>query len=103
VAHTVTGTAEVYLTGSAAELRFTSAFATQANPNLEVWLVEADDATDNLTVLQSAHVSLGPLRSASGAQSYAVPTGVAIAQYRAVVVWCVSAEVNFATAPLIMP
>lgn len=103
VAHAVTGMAEVYLTGSASELRFTPAFSTQANPNLEVWLVEADDATDNMTVLQSAHVSLGPLKSASGAQTYPVPAGVDISQYRSVVVWCVSANVNFAAAPLMMP
>ncbi len=102
VAHTVTGMADVYMTGSASEVRFTSTFATQANPNLEVWLVGADDVTDNMTVLQSAHVSLGPLQSATGAQAYPVPGGVDISQYRSVVVWCVSAQVNFATAPLMM-
>jgi Electron transfer DM13 len=102
VAHAGMGMADVYLTGSSAELRFTGDFATQGGPNLEVWLVQADDPSDNATVLQSAHLSLGPLQSASGAQTYPIPAGVDLTQYHSVTVWCVAAQVNFTTAPLMM-
>ncbi len=103
VAHTAAGSAAIYLTGGSAQLRLTSTFATQANPNLEVWLVAAPDETDNQGVLDAQHVSLGPLKSASGAQSYDIPSGVDLTQYRSVTVWCVEANVNFVTAPMTMP
>lgn len=97
------GMAEVHLTGGARLLLFTSDFATEINPDVEVWLVAADDASDSQTVLQSAHLSLGALESGTGAQSYAVPDSVDFSVYRSVTVWCVRAHVNFATAPLTPP
>lgn len=103
VAHDGSGSADVYLAGSAVELRLSSTFSTTANPNLEVWLVAADDPMDNQTVEQSAHVSLGALQSATGAQTYQIPSNVDLTQYRSVTIWCVSAMVNFTTAPLMMP
>lgn len=102
VAHAGSGSADVYLVGSAAELRLSSTFSTAVNPNLEVWLVAADDPMDNQTVEQSAHVSLGPLQSATGAQTYQIPSSVDLTRYRSVTIWCVSAMVNFTTAPLMM-
>jgi hypothetical protein len=97
-----TGTAGVYVSGSTRELRFSDSFSTEPNPNLEVWLVAADDPMDNHTVEASPHVSLGPLKSASGAQVYLIPGNLDLVQYRSVTVWCVSAHVNFTTAPLMM-
>lgn len=88
--------------GSVAALEFGTDFSTHDAPNLEVWLVEASDADDNATVIQSSHVSLGPLHRASGAQSYDIPGNVDLTRYRSVTIWCVSAHVNFTTAPLMM-
>ncbi len=89
-------------TGDVGNLQFGTDFAIQNGPNLEVWLVAAADAQDNATVTQSSHVSLGPLQNASGAQTYTIPSKVDLSQYRSVTIWCVSAHVNFATAPLTM-
>ena len=94
--------ADVYVAGSSRELRFSDTFSTEANPNLEVWLVAADDPMDNQTVEQAGHVSLGPLQSATGVQVYQIPATVDLMQYRSVTIWCVSAHVNFTTAPLMM-
>jgi Electron transfer DM13 len=95
------GMAQVYiLPGGSKELRFTSTFATEDNPDVEVWLVAAPDVKDNVTVLDSAHVSLGSLKSGTGAQSYAVPDSVAFTRFQSVSIWCVVAQLNFATAPL---
>ena len=102
VAHEGTGMAEIYAVGGSRELRFTATFATQAGPNLEVWLIAAEDAKDNITVAQSLYVSLGVLQNASGEQTYPIPVDVDLTQFRAVTVWCVSAQVNFTTAPLMM-
>ncbi len=103
VNHTGSGTAAVYVTGASQELRFGRDFVTQAGPRLEVWLVAADDPSDNATVLASSSISLGALESTTGVQRYAIPPGTDLAVYRAVTVWCVAAQVNFTTAPLTMP
>jgi len=102
VAHAGSGMAQVYVSGISTELEFTSDFATQGGPNLEVWLVAADDAGDSGTVLGADHVGLGPLKSPTGGQTYAVPAGTDFSRFRSVTVWCVSAKVNFTTAPLTM-
>lgn len=103
VVHDGKGMAEAYVAQDASiELRFTSDFATADGPKLEVWLVRADDAQDSETVLHSEHVSLGALQSPTGAQSYAVPGNVNLGVYRSVTVWCVTFEVNFTTASLVM-
>jgi Electron transfer DM13 len=82
------------------QVQFAADFATQGGPALEVWLVEATDATDNNTVLDSSHVSLGPLQNVRGTQTYDIPADVDLSRYRAVTIWCVDAKVNFTTAPL---
>lgn len=102
VAHSGSGTAEVFVNGASMELQLASDFATQAGPKLEVWLVAADDPSDNATVLASSHISLGALKSTSGSQGYPIPAGTDLTQYRSVTVWCVAASVNFTTAPLMM-
>lgn len=103
VVHNGAGTAEVYrMESGSVELRFGDDFETESGPELEVWLVKADDAPDSETVRGTDHVSLGVLDSIAGAQSYAVPESLDLDLYRSVVVWCVQYEVNFAAAPLAM-
>lgn len=95
------GMAQIYaLQNGTDEVRFTSDFATDSGPQLEVWLVSASDPTDNQSVLDAQHVSLGPLQSTTGAQTYTVPSGVVLSDYQSVTVWCVHFKVNFTTAPL---
>jgi Electron transfer DM13 len=95
------GMAQVYdLAGGGRQLRFTSSFSTEINPNVEVWLVAAPDVHSDSTVLHSPYVSLGPLQSATGAQTYAVPDTVDFGTFQSVTVWCVKAQVVFVTAPL---
>lgn len=95
------GMAQVYTNqDGSSEVRFTSDFATDSGPQLEVWLVSASDPMDNQSVLNAQHVSLGPLKSTSGAQTYAVPSGTTLSDYKSVTVWCVHFKVNFTTAPL---
>ena len=65
-------------------------FVTTRGPDLFVWLVSGDDTDD--------FVNLGRLQSATGAQSYAVPAEVDLAQYDRVVIWCRAFSVLFATA-----
>jgi len=105
VVHNGMGHVSVYVTTGApgGEVRFGDMFATDAGGPLEVWLVSASDPMDNASVLNSSYVSLGPLKSLTGPQNYTVPDSVNLSNYHAVTVWCVSAQANFTSAPLMMP
>ncbi len=100
VAHDTAGTASVYaLAGGKRVLRLTD-FMTSNGPDVRVYLVAAEDASDNDTVKNAGFVELGKLKGTEGAQNYDVPPGVHLDKYRAVTIWCARFGVNFGTAPL---
>jgi len=80
-------------------LRLTN-FETSNGPDVHVYLVAAEDATDNETVTRSGFIDLGSLKGNIGDQNYDVPAGTDLGKYRAVTIWCRRFSVNFATAPL---
>jgi hypothetical protein len=67
---------------------------------VRVYLVAANDATDDETVTKAGFVELGKLKGTMGDQNYDVPAGLDLAKYRAVTIWCRRFSVNFGTAPL---
>jgi len=75
-------------------------FTTSNGPDVRVYLVAANDASDNGTVTRAGFVELGQLKGTDGDQNYDVPPGVDLTRYRAVTIWCRRFSVNFATAPL---
>ena len=102
VAHETRGTATIYrLPDGKRILRFTD-FETSNGPDVNVYLIAANDANDNETVTKAGFVPLGPIKGNKGDQNYDVPEDVDLGTYRAVTVWCRRFGVNFATAPLMM-
>lgn len=100
VAHEGSGTATVYeLEGGRRVLRFTD-FHTSNGPDVQVYLVAADDATDSETVKNAGFVHLAMLKGNIGDQNYDLPADLDLSKYRAVTIWCRRFGVNFATAPL---
>jgi hypothetical protein len=100
VAHETRGTATVYtLPDGQRVLRFTD-FQTSNGPDVRVYLVAANDATDNDTVQRAGFVELGPIKGNQGDQNYPVPADLDLSRYRAVTIWCHRFNVNFGTAPL---
>jgi hypothetical protein len=100
VAHETTGTASVHdLGGGHRVLRLTD-FATSNGPDVRVYLVAAQDASDNATVTKAGYIELGKLKGNQGDQNYEIPAGADLTKYRAVTIWCHRFSVNFATAPL---
>lgn len=75
-------------------------FSVTRGPDLEVWLVAADAPGTSSAVLASDWVSLGPLQSASGAQTYEIPANIDASAYGSVVIWCEDFSVLFAVASL---
>jgi hypothetical protein len=101
-AHETRGTASIYdLPDGKRVLRF-SGFETSNGPDVNVYMVAADDAIDNDTVTRSGFVTLGPIKGTKGDQNYDLPADLDLNQYRAVTVWCKRFSVNFGTAPLRM-
>ncbi|HXG94452.1 MAG TPA: DM13 domain-containing protein [Blastocatellia bacterium] len=100
VAHKGAGSATIFqLPDGKRVLRFTN-FETSNGPDVRVYLVAADDATDNDTVTRAGFIELGALKGNVGDQNYDVPAEVDLSKYRAVTIWCRRFSVNFATAPL---
>ena len=100
VAHPTNGTAIIYQAADGTRvLRFTN-FRTTNGPNVHVYMVAADDATDNASVRRAGFIDLGPIKGNVGDQNYALGPGVDLSKYRAVSVWCQRFNLNFGTAPL---
>jgi hypothetical protein len=100
VAHETRGTAAVHdLGGGRRVLRLTD-FATSNGPDVRVYLVAAQDASDNETVTKAGYIELGKLKGNEGDQNYEIPAGTDLTRYRAVSIWCARFGVNFGTAPL---
>ena len=100
VAHDGKGTATIYqLPDGKRVLRFTE-FETSNGPDVQVYLVAAQDANDNDTVKQAGFVSLGSLKGNIGDQNYDVPADVDLSKYKAVTIWCQRFGVNLLNSSL---
>jgi Electron transfer DM13 len=100
VTHDGSGNASIYrLSDGKRILRFTN-FKTSNGPDVHVYLVAADDATDSDMVKKAGYREIGSLKGNIGDQNYEIPGDIDLAKYRAVTIWCQRFAVNFATAPL---
>ncbi len=100
VAHDAVGLATIYQLADGKQVIRLTEFKTSNGPELQLYLVAANDATDSDTVKSAGFITLGPLKGNEGDQNYEVPAGTDLTKYRAVTVWCKRFGVNFATAPL---
>ena len=67
--HPTQGTATVYRVGDGSRvLRFTN-FSTSNGPDVHVYMVAADDASDAATVLHAGFIDLGPIEGTSAIKS----------------------------------
>jgi hypothetical protein len=100
VAHGSKGTASIYeLADGKRILRFTN-FETSNGPDVHVYLIAANDASDSETVKKAGFLELGSLKGNIGDQNYDIPSDADLTKYRAVTIWCKRFSVNFGTAPL---
>jgi len=100
VAHDTKGTASVYQLADGKRILRLANFATSNGPDVHIYLVAADDASDSETVKKAGFLELGLLKGNIGDQNYDIPADVDFAKYRAVSIWCKRFSVNFGTAPL---
>jgi hypothetical protein len=99
-AHETKGTATVFQLADGKKMLRLTDFATSNGPDVQVYVVAADDAKDNDSVKQADVIDIGTLKGNIGDQNYELPVNTDFAKYRAVTIWCKRFSVNFGTAPL---
>lgn len=99
-AHETSGTASIFQTPDGKRVLRLTDFMTSNGPDVQVYLVAANDALDNETVTKAGFIHVGALKGNIGDQNYELPGDVDLAKYRAVTIWCRRFGVNFGTAPL---
>jgi len=100
VAHDTKGTASVYQLADGKRILRLTNFETSNGPDVHVYLVAANDASNSETVKKAGFLELGSLKGNIGDQNYDLPADADLAKYRAVTIWCKRFSVNFGTAPL---
>ena len=100
VAHESKGTASIYQLADGKRILRLTNFETSNGPDVHVYLIAANDASDSETVKKAGFLELGSLKGNIGDQNYDIPADADLAKYRAVTIWCKRFSVNFGTAPL---
>jgi hypothetical protein len=100
VAHETRGDATIHEAPGGGRLLRLSGFTTSNGPDVRVYLVAASEPRDDDSVKNAEVVDLGALKGNIGDQNYALPSGIDLAKYRSVTIWCRRFSVNFGTAPL---
>lgn len=99
VAHEGSGTANLYQTEQGPVLRLEE-FEVEDGPDLHVYLTAQDPVENTSGVELADGLDLGELKGLSGDQSYELPEGIDLTDYKSVVIWCVPFQVPFLAAPL---
>lgn len=100
LAHETSGSASVYQLADGRRVLRLEELHTSDGPDLRVYLVRGDDATDKAAIQAGHFIDLGALKGNVGNLNYDIPQDVDLSQYRSVSIWCRRFGVNFAAAPL---
>lgn len=100
VVHVGSGSAGVYQLADGSRILKLESFQVESGPDLYVYLVPVDPVPSASGGEIPGSVSLGSLQSNLGDQTYEIPAGLDLGQYKSVVIWCQTFAVPFAAAPL---
>lgn len=104
--HTTSGRVSVIVNPDGSRIVAIKGLDTTTGPDVHVWLSAGEVIEGRAgwqTAGDAAHVDLGELKGNRGDQVYAIPAGVDLDNYRAVVLWCVRFSVSFGAAQLLSP
>lgn len=91
--YSINGGWDIAKQGNDTVIRFDEDFKTKSGPDLKVYLSKTDVANlDGKAVTQDA-VKIAVLKSNRGQQSYIVPAGINLSDYKSVVIHCEAFEV----------
>jgi hypothetical protein len=99
-AHKTSGNAAVYQGQDGKRILRLSEFETSNGPDVQVYLVKANDSKPEAAVRKGDFVNVGALKGNIGDQNYEIPANVELSKYDSVTVWCRRFGVNFGSATL---
>jgi hypothetical protein len=103
VAHQGSGTAKTYQVNDGGLVLRLEGFEVEDGPDLHVYLT-TQDPVENISGSELPDsIDLGELMSLIGDQTYELPEGLDLTNYRSVVIWCVPFQVPFIAASLQTP
>ncbi len=98
--HQGQGTASIYQFSDTQRVLRLDRFSVSSGPDLRVLLSEHEAPRTSAEALLPSYLDLGPLKSPSGAQNYAIPEGQDMGRYRSVVIYSMSLNIVYTTATL---
>jgi len=78
-------------------------FEVGAGPRYHLYLVPDAEVTPDTRVEETMFVDLGPLRAFAGTQTYSIPKGTDLRDYKTLVVWCEQFNLLISPAKLRSP
>lgn len=99
-AHRGSGTATIYQGSDGRRTLRLTDFEVTNGPDLEVWLVTAENVSASSDVTDGEWLALGQLKGNIGDQNYDIPADADLSKYRSVVIWCEQFGVLFSPASL---
>lgn len=94
------GTASIYQLGETQWVLRLDPFSVTQGADLHVLLSQNRDPRTSADALLPKYVDLGVLKAASGPQNYPIPADVVLSQYKSVVIYSLSLNIIYTTAPL---
>lgn len=98
--HPTNGVASIYRAADGTRILRLTNFTTSNGPDVHIYVVAAQDPTDNDSVKGAQFIDLGTIKGNVGDQNYTLGPEVDLSKYRSVVVWCKRFAFNFGYAPL---
>ncbi|WP_310485621.1 DM13 domain-containing protein [Chamaesiphon sp. VAR_48_metabat_403] len=95
--HPTSGTAQIIVKNGKKYLKFDDGFKSDSGPDLFVILHRQDSPK---SYAKANYVNLGRLKKVSGQQVYSIPSGVDVAQFKSVAIWCRKFNATFGFAQL---
>lgn len=94
------GTASVYQIGDMQWVLRLDPFSVTQGADLHVLLSQTREPRTSADALLPKYIDLGPLQSISGVQNYAIPATIEFGKYKSVVIYSISLNIIYTTAPL---
>lgn len=99
-AYEVEGTASIYQISEAQRVLRLEPFSVTNGPDLRVILSPHETPYTSAETLLPTYLDLGDLQSPTGAQNYEIPEGEDLSGYQSVVIYSMSLNIVYASAPL---
>ncbi|MGD1875335.1 MAG: DM13 domain-containing protein [Mastigocoleus sp.] len=93
-----TGNAKIFSINGKRYLRLSKEFSTGNGPDVKIILHKNNSVPANIK--EGNYISLAPIKSFNGSQTYAIPSNINLDNYKSVGIWCEEFNATFGYASL---